>query len=196
VVRCLSSNLLFAYNANCRCGQQCRLAGYALAGVEASHQCACANKLSSPTMVAPTPDCNETCTGTKTETCGGNLRVWIFNASSVGPPPPVPPTPPPTPAPTYGPWPVPNATARPIFHVGGLDNSKGYVGDANGMMYRTYPGSPTDRNGLFHLSWQCFDPDCPCTGATRSHAISSSGSHSHRLSSAATLEQQPPAAAG
>jgi len=45
------------------------------------------------------------------------------------------------------PWPKPNQTARPIFHLGGLDNAPGYVGDANGMMFR---------NGLFHMSWQCF----------------------------------------
>ena len=27
------------------------------------------------------------------------------------------------------PWPSPNASSRPIFHVGGLDNAPGYVGD-------------------------------------------------------------------
>ena len=44
------------------------------------------------------------------------------------------------------PWPAPNATARPNFHLGGLDNAAGYVGDANGMMFR---------RGLFHVAWQC-----------------------------------------
>ena len=45
------------------------------------------------------------------------------------------------------PWPAPNATGRPIWHLGGLDNAPGYVGDANGLMYR---------DGLFHAAWQCF----------------------------------------
>ena len=44
-------------------------------------------------------------------------------------------------------WPSPNATARPVWHLGGLDNAPGYVGDANGMMFR---------EGLYHVAWQCF----------------------------------------
>jgi hypothetical protein len=72
------------------CGQQCQLAGFKLAGVEASHQCACGNKLRDPLAAAPIKSCNETCTGAKGETCGGKFRVFVFDAKSVGPP-PVPP---------------------------------------------------------------------------------------------------------
>ena len=47
------------------------------------------------------------------------------------------------------PWPsAPNNTLRPIFHVP-ADGAMGYVGDANGMMYR---------NNMFHLFWQCWVP--------------------------------------
>eukprot|EP00939_MAST-03C_sp_MAST-3C-sp1_P003785 g3785.t1 len=53
-------------------------------------------------------------------------------------------------------WPAPNKTARPIFHLGGIDNAPGYVGDANGLMFRRVPfDSTTDANGLYHVSWQC-----------------------------------------
>ena len=43
-------------------------------------------------------------------------------------------------------WPKPDVASRSRFHVGGLDNAPGYVGDANGMSFR---------QGLFHLAWQC-----------------------------------------
>ena len=66
------------------CAWQCQSLGFELAGVEASHQCACGHTLSLPTMVAPTPQCNMTCTGSQ-ETCGGDLRVWAMNSSSYGP---------------------------------------------------------------------------------------------------------------
>lgn len=82
------------------------------------------------------------------ETCGGQFRLWAFNASSLGPPPaPIPP-PPPTPIPPPDPF------LRPIYHTP-ADNPPGYVGDANGMMYRRVPwDASTDENGIFHLFWQ------------------------------------------
>ena len=78
------------------CGQQCRLAGYTVAGVEAGHQCGCANTtLTHTSATAPTAECDTPCNGAAKETCGGHLRVWVFNSSSLGPPPPLPPPPPP-----------------------------------------------------------------------------------------------------
>jgi hypothetical protein len=68
------------------CGQQCQLAGFAVAGVEASHQCCCGHELPTSAVQAPASDCNESCTGDKSEDCGGRFRLWAFNASSVGPP--------------------------------------------------------------------------------------------------------------
>ena len=62
------------------------------------------------------------------------------------------------------PWPSPNATLRPTFHLGGLDNAPGYSADANGMMFRRVPWtSPTNQGGLFHVAWQCFrnEPAAP-----------------------------------
>jgi hypothetical protein len=78
------------------------------------------------------------------------------------------------------PWPVqPNNTLRPIFHVP-ADGEMGYVGDANGMMFRRVPwDAPTDDVGLFHLFWQCFLPCNPspsnpalvpvCNGSATDH---------------------------
>lgn len=44
---------------------------------------------------------------------------------------------------------------RPIYHVP-ADNSKGYVGDANGLMFRRSPwNSTSDVGGFFHQFWQC-----------------------------------------
>ena len=70
------------------------------------------------------------------------------------------------------PWPAPNATARPIFHLGGLDNAPGYVGDANGLMFRRIPWhSNTDDGGLFHVAWQCVTS--PGGGLNWCHSTSS-----------------------
>ena len=49
------------------CGQQCQIAGFKLAGVEAGHQCACGHALVAPTQTAPGSECNEPCTGTSNE---------------------------------------------------------------------------------------------------------------------------------
>ena len=69
------------------------------------------------------------------------------------------------------PWPaVANNTLRPIFHVP-ADGEMGYVGDANGMMFRRVPwDAPSDQGGLFHLFWQCFvpcNPDGPLDPAAK-----------------------------
>jgi len=58
-------------------------------------------------------------------------------------------TPPPPP-----PFVPPDPALRPIFHVP-ADNAPGYVGDANGMMWRRVPWDRgDDKQGLFHLFWQ------------------------------------------
>ena len=49
---------------------------FALAGVEAAHQCWCGDKLARPAQSAPRAECNVLCTGSEQESCGGNLRVW------------------------------------------------------------------------------------------------------------------------
>ena len=127
------------------CGWQCQALGFALAGVEASHQCACADALTTPDQAAPASECNETCTGAANETCGGNLRVWVFEAGSVGPAPP-------TPAPTPRPH---DARLQPIWHTPGA-GAVGYAGDPNGLMYR-------HDSGLYHFFWQHW-PDWPPEG--------------------------------
>lgn len=140
-----------------RCGQLCRDAGFQVAGVEASHECTCGHELSHPNLVVPSSECDEVCTGDENETCGAAFRLWAFNASSVGPPKPLPPGPPPGPGPPP-PRPLvpPDPFYRPIFHAP-ADNSAGYVGDANGMMFRRVPwNSSSNEGGLFHLFWQAM----------------------------------------
>ena len=79
----------------------------------------------------------------------GSFRLWAFNASSVGPAPPVPPRPHPTPLPPPGPPPgPPDPFYRPIFHTP-ADNPPGYVGDANGMMFRRVPWNSSS-DGQYH----------------------------------------------
>ena len=82
------------------------------------------------------------------------------------------------------PWPTaPNNTLRPIFHVPADGTVRGYVGDANGMMYRRVPwDSGTDEGGLFHLFWQCFvpcNPDGPLDPAAK--ACNGSNTDTHEL---------------
>jgi len=92
------------------CGQQCRKLGFKLAGVEASHQCACAHELTNASQTAPLSECNEPCTGAANESCGGKLRVFVFDSASVGPPPPQPDLP------TTDPRHIPNGN---VIHNGG-----------------------------------------------------------------------------
>ena len=104
------------------CGSQCKALGYPLAGVEASHECSCGHALTSPTKIAPVSECNETCTGHyKNESCGGFLRLWVFDSSSVGPPPPLPPTPHPSPQPSPPKPPAPpsSTTITGLARLGG-----------------------------------------------------------------------------
>ena len=72
-------------------------------------------------------------------------------------------------------WPLPDPTLRPIFHVPS-DNSGGYIGDANGMMYRHTP-SNSSGNGVFHLFWQAFLPPNGSSGLFWSHAVSTDYVH-------------------
>ena len=43
------------------CGQQCQLANYSLAGVEAGHSCWCGDAVRSPAAALPQSACNESC---------------------------------------------------------------------------------------------------------------------------------------
>jgi hypothetical protein len=82
------------------CGRRCGAAGFPLAGVEAGHQCLCGPALTNVSATAPAPECGaRACTGAAGEACGGDLRLWVFNSSWLGPPPPLPPPSPPPPVP-------------------------------------------------------------------------------------------------
>jgi hypothetical protein len=76
-----------------RTGQQCQLANYSWAGLEASHQCCCGRGPPPASKAVPAAQCNEPCTGDHAEQCGASYRLWAYNASSVGPPPPQPASP-------------------------------------------------------------------------------------------------------
>lgn len=78
------------------CQAACQSAGYALAGVEFSQECYCANALTSCGIPAPEGNagCNMVCQGNKAEICGGPNRLNLFSQES-GPPallPPIVPT--------------------------------------------------------------------------------------------------------
>lgn len=78
-----------AYLSHEWCAQQCRIHNYSIAGVEAGHQCCCGNELTNSTALANSSDCNITCTGNASETCGGIFRLWAFDpANTPNPPPP------------------------------------------------------------------------------------------------------------
>ena len=72
------------------CAAQCRANNFLLAGVEAGHQCCCGNALTNATALAADSECDTPCTGNASETCGGKLRLWAFDPTTVGPPPPEP----------------------------------------------------------------------------------------------------------
>ena len=70
------------------CAKECRKAGFSIAGVEAGHECASGNSLSSPDSLVDISECNTPCTGNFSETCGASLRMLAFDPSSVPAPPP------------------------------------------------------------------------------------------------------------
>jgi len=70
------------------CADLCHKQGYALAGVEAGHQCFCDNTLADASAKVADSQCNATCNGNSDEHCGGYYRVWVYNASASLPPDP------------------------------------------------------------------------------------------------------------
>ena len=72
------------------CAAQCRAASFALAGVEAGHQCCCGDELTDASALADPSECDVPCTGNASETCGGSYRLYVVDASTVPPPPPPP----------------------------------------------------------------------------------------------------------
>lgn len=141
------------------CESGCGEIGKSLAGVEAGHACFCDDELATPSAAAPQAECDDPCIANASETCGGNLRMQVWQVPKgpypPAPPRPAPPSPRPPPPPPPAPWPVPDLRLRPIFHLPTI-KQPGYTGDANGMMFRRVPwNSKVDTNGLFHLFWQC-----------------------------------------
>lgn len=63
------------------CARQCGAMGYPLYGTEAGHACFCDSRLTTPAALAPPSDCNSTCSGNSSETCGGVYRMWVGNSS-------------------------------------------------------------------------------------------------------------------
>ena len=76
------------------CQESCRQGGYALAGVEAGHECVCDNVLATPSPRATLSDCDSPCTGNASQQCGAPWRLFVYNATGPLPPPPPPPPPP------------------------------------------------------------------------------------------------------
>ena len=61
--------------------------GYLYAGLEAGTQCFCANWVTygewSSGAGAPAGDCDVPCGGNRTESCGGNFRIWTYKLATV-----------------------------------------------------------------------------------------------------------------
>ena len=60
------------------CQAFCTMNNYALAGLEYSYQCYCANTIATDSALGQT-GCNMACSGNAAETCGGSNRLSIFN---------------------------------------------------------------------------------------------------------------------
>jgi hypothetical protein len=67
-------------NTPLACTKLCGQKGYALAGVEYSNECMCGNdwKNSAPPAKKDEKECNMSCTGDKTLTCGAGHRVQFY----------------------------------------------------------------------------------------------------------------------
>ena len=80
------------------CAAACRALKYGIAGVEAGHACFCDHAVPAGATSTPDAECNATCSGTTSpgqtkERCGGDLRLWAYNATTTPlPAPPVPPS--------------------------------------------------------------------------------------------------------
>jgi hypothetical protein len=65
---------------NTKCVAYCEAAGYSMAGTEYGGQCFCGNELSGSKAVDES-QCNMTCEGGATETCGGSLTLSVYSKS-------------------------------------------------------------------------------------------------------------------
>ena len=68
------------------CAAACRALKYGIAGVEAGHACFCDHAVPAGATSTPDAECNATCSGTTSpgqtkERCGGDLRLWAYNAT-------------------------------------------------------------------------------------------------------------------
>ena len=62
------------------CANSCFSAGYSIAGTEYGTQCFCGNTITSTTKENDS-DCNQTCKGDSTQTCGGASRLSVYAKS-------------------------------------------------------------------------------------------------------------------
>ncbi|KAI0296533.1 WSC-domain-containing protein [Multifurca ochricompacta] len=72
-------------NMPASCIQRCDAAGFSYAGVEYSNECHCGTGLVGTPASAPVSDCNMTCTGDPTLSCGGSWRIQIYKSPALPP---------------------------------------------------------------------------------------------------------------
>jgi hypothetical protein len=74
----------FDDNTAIRCTQKCADRGYTLAAVEYGYECFCANGYVDgiPPASAPVSECDKSCAGDNSQTCGGSYRVQIYMDAS------------------------------------------------------------------------------------------------------------------
>nr|VWO96346.1 AP_endonuc_2 domain-containing protein [Ganoderma boninense] len=70
-------------NTPASCIDRCDTANYTYAGVEYSNECFCGTGLISTLQAAPPTDCNMTCAGDASLSCGASLRIQVGSLSYV-----------------------------------------------------------------------------------------------------------------
>jgi hypothetical protein len=65
------------------CAATCAAAGYTIAGMEFSTQCFCDNFIHNGAGTTPESDCSMTCSGDKTEKCGGPNRLSVYGVAPI-----------------------------------------------------------------------------------------------------------------
>ncbi|KAF7361180.1 Copper radical oxidase [Mycena sanguinolenta] len=61
------------------CISYCNMDGFSYAGLEYARECYCDNANHAPSPAGPVTDCNMSCAGNPTESCGAGLRMRVYN---------------------------------------------------------------------------------------------------------------------
>lgn len=65
------------------CKQACQVRGFPYAGTQSGNQCWCASEFTQSQNLMPSSQCATPCAGDASQTCGGNWRMDVYNATGV-----------------------------------------------------------------------------------------------------------------